>query len=31
MSYEMEGVGRPLEMELGLDHGALIRYERCAS
>ncbi|KAA8567016.1 hypothetical protein EYC84_010102 [Monilinia fructicola] len=28
--YEMEGVGRPPEMEPGLDHGALIRYEMSA-
>ncbi|KAB8291374.1 hypothetical protein EYC80_010053 [Monilinia laxa] len=28
--YEMEGVGRPPEVEPGLDHGALIRYEMSA-
>ncbi|RAL63736.1 hypothetical protein DID88_003383 [Monilinia fructigena] len=28
--YEMEGMGRPPEMEPGLDHGALIRYEMSA-
>jgi len=28
--FEMEGVGRPPEMESGLDHGALVRYEMSA-
>lgn len=27
MRFEMEGVGRPPELEPGYDHGALIRYE----
>ncbi|KAM3074163.1 hypothetical protein ACMFMG_003016 [Clarireedia jacksonii] len=28
--FEMEGVGRPSEMEPGLDHGALMRHEMSA-
>jgi hypothetical protein len=28
--FEMEGVGRPPEMEPGLDHGALVRFEMSA-